>query len=243
MTRPGIGHNLPSTRDRARELIGNADRWTKERPEITSEEHAGIADDFVTQLRAARDDLEKDEKAERAPHEQEIEAIKLSYRDIRDMVAMALTDMLARSTKWLSFKSERAKREAEAKRKAADAAIVEAAQLAHQAQKPDATIEERLAAQRAEEHAEDAVAAASRPVGRARVRGDYSPRAMSLREYWHGEIDDPDLALAYYRKHDAIVARDLDPMIERAATRHASREKRVDAAPPGVRFVRTEKAQ
>lgn len=238
-----LGHNRPPPSDaleRAADLVANANRWRSERPEIADEEQAGKAQEFVTQLRLVRDDLEADQKTETEPYESLIYAIKLRYRDPRDLVRLALDGMQKLSTQWLDKVKARLQREADERRREAD----EAAQRANKAitaAVTERTVEADLAAQRATEEAVRLKKAAAKPVERPSVKGDYSNRAMGLRQFWHAEIINEQDALRSYAKHPKIREAALIA-VRRQANLDARSEKDASKAPKGVKFVATEKA-
>src|ERR1700716_655514 len=69
---PQPGHNQPPPSnglERAADLVGNANRWRGERPEIANDEQAGAAQTFVDQLRKVRDDLDAEQKEMVEPYE------------------------------------------------------------------------------------------------------------------------------------------------------------------------------
>jgi hypothetical protein len=240
---PQPGHNQPPPSDaleRAADLVSNANRWRSERPEIANEEQAGAASTFVEQLRKVRDDLEADQKAMTEPYESTIYAIKLRYRDPRDLVRLALDAMQKLSTQWLDKVKARLQREADERSAAAEEAQRKATTLASFA-KGEGTVEADLAAQRAVEEAARLKKAAAKPVERPSVKGDYSNRAMGLRQFWHAEITNEQDALRSYAKHPKIREAALIA-VRRQANLDARSEKDASKAPKGVAFVATEKA-
>jgi hypothetical protein len=240
---PGIGHNLPSAVDRADPLLANANRWRAERPEIDSEDIAKVGDDFIAQLRTLAADLEAEQDRETEPHEHEITAIKLRYRDVRAKVKLALDGMLAMASRWLVKKRDLDAAAAAEKKRIADEKIAEAVRLDEEANKAGASVEAQLAAQRAHEAAENSIRAAVAPPKRPRMKGDYSPRALGLVPRWHAEVDDVRLAFRHYGKIDQRLQADVEEAVKAAANRDARAKKREDAAPAGVRFVKRETAQ
>jgi hypothetical protein len=240
---PREGHNQPPPSDaleRAADLVANANRWRQERPEIANEEQAGAAQTFVDQLRKVRDDLDADQKTEIEPFDAIIFAIKLRYKDPRALVQLALVGMLQLTTAWLDKVKARKNREADDRRRAADEAI-ERANKAITAAVTDRTVEADLAAKRATEEAERLRKAAAKPVERPHVKGDYSNRAMGLRQFWHAEITNETDALRSYAKHPKIREAALIA-VKRQANLDARTEKDASKAPKGVAFIATEKA-
>ena len=241
--RPGIGHNQPTLDpvERMRELVANANRWSSERPEITDAELAGIAQDFLKQLRQNRDDLEASMKAERKPHDEAVAAIRVKYRDPLELIGIAINRMREKLAPWLKREQDRLDAEsAERARRARDAAAQ--ADAAREAAHQTGTVESELQAQRAAQQLEEAQRAAAKPVGRARVRGELSDRASSLRVTHFAAVIDEDKALRSYAKDPTVRAAALI-----VATRLASgiaRETRGDAnrCPAGFEFRKREVA-
>lgn len=239
LDRLGIGGNNPPPDPfaRADELIANANRWIAERPAITDAEMAGIAQDFMGQLRANRDALAAEMKAERKPHDDAIVAIRARYSTPLDLIGIALVRMGEKLAPWLRREQERlAAEERERKRAAAEAAAQ--AEAKRREAEQSGTVEAELEAQRAAKAQAVAEKAAAKAPERARVKGDLSPRAASLREYWHAEIIDEREAVRSFKGapevRTAMVAAALA-----LGSAMAKREKRADAAPPGFRFYST----
>jgi hypothetical protein len=239
---PSLGHNQPPPDpfDRADELIANANKWITERPEITDEEQAGACQLAIDQLRKVKEDLEADQKARREPLDLAIAALRIQFRDPLLKIGIAMTRLQEISGAWLSKKrdrlaAEKAEQEriAQEARDRANAAIVEAVTAP--------SIEADLLARRATEDAAKLSKLAAKPVPRAQVRGDYSEKAMSLHDYWHAEVTNEAAALRAYGKDPDVRKAALAKALQKASA--LAREKqRADAAPPGFRFWKTEKA-
>jgi hypothetical protein len=240
---PTLGHNQPPPDDpfdRADELVANANKWIKERPVIEDDEQAGACQLAIDQLRKVKEDLEADLKARRQPLDLAIAALRVQFRDPLELIGIAMTRLQEIGGAWLSKKRDRlaaeaAERERIAKvaRDRANAAITEAVTTQ--------SVEADLVARRATEDAMRASKAAAKPVPRAQVRSDYADKAMSLRATWHAEVTDEKAALKSYAK-DPDVRRVCLAEATRLATKLAREKKRADAAPPGFRFWKTEKA-
>ncbi|HLG44743.1 MAG TPA: hypothetical protein VKY24_00765 [Reyranella sp.] len=240
---PGIGHNQPPPDpiERMRDLVSTTNRWSAERPEIVDAEMAGVAQELLKQLRDNRDDLEAAMKAERAPFDLAIAAVRIRYRQPLELIGIAITRMRDKLGPWLKHEQDRLDTEAaERARLARDAAAQ--ADAAREAAQQDGTIESELEVQRAQQQLEEAQRAAAKPARRARVRGDLSDRASSLRVTHFAIVVDEDKALRSYGK---------DPTVRSAAlvvaTRLASalaRETKGDAkrCPAGFEFRRKEMA-
>lgn len=238
---PGLGHNLPPLLDRAAELVANVNRWRKERPAITSEEQAKIADDNITLLRAMRDELKAAQDEHCAPLEQALFIIKLGYKDPRALVKLALESMLALQTTWLEKKRDRLAAEAAERKRLADQAITTAVEAEALARRPGATVEQQLAATRLHEAADQATKAALTAPRRPRVKGDYSPRAMSLHSRWKARVIDEPAALRHFAKHPEIRAAALEA-ITAVASKMAKDCKGEGPPPPGTEFYNEEHA-
>jgi hypothetical protein len=119
---PGLGHNLPSEPsviERAADLVGNANRWISERPAIMNEDQAGIAQAFLDQLRACRDDLEAAQKEERRPPDEAIGAIRARFLDPLSKIGIAIDAMRQKSGEWLKKKQAAAEAAKAAEKQAA----------------------------------------------------------------------------------------------------------------------------
>lgn len=238
-----IGHNRPPADCilRAGDLVETANRWLAERPVLKSEEEAKLCDSYIGQLRDSRADLIAARNAERAPHEAALAAVNERYADPCELVEIALRRILPLATDWLQRlrdkqAAERARLQAEA-----DAAKRKAEQLQAEAERAGAPVQATLAAERAEEAAAKAASAAKWAPTKARVKGEYSDRAMSLHGYWSARIADEDKALAHYRDNEEVRAAALAACLK-IAKRQSRRIKDAAAAPPGVVFFVKEQA-
>lgn len=243
---PPLGHNKPpepSIIDRVRDLIGNCNRWLAERPAIIDADMAGAAQTFTEQLRAARDDLDVEQKALTQPHDDAIAAIKATFRDPRDMVKIALDAMGERNKAWLKRESDRLDAERLARLQAARDAAIAAEKADRAAQKPGASVEAQLAAQRASEAAEQAIDSAQRVPVRAQTRGDYASKAMSLHANWKARIVDADAALKHYAGDDDVRRAALDAVVKKATKLAKGVKGDQKHAPPGIHFWNDERAQ
>jgi len=240
---PGIGHNQrpPDPIGRMRDLIATANRWSAERPAITDSEMAGVAQELLKQLRDNRADLETAMKAAREPLDLAVAAIRVKYRDPLELIGIAITLMREKLAPWLNREQDRLDAEAtERAQQARDAAAQSDA--ARETASQSGTVEDELAAQRAEQQLAEARRSATKPVGRARVRGDLSDRASSLRVTHFAVVVDEEKALRSYGKEPSVRAAALI-----VATRLASalaRETKGDPkhCPAGFEFRRKEMA-
>jgi hypothetical protein len=243
MTDAGPGHNQPPSElfERNAELIANVNRWLKERPVIRTDEEGGLADDFIGQLRENRDDVEAALKAEREPLDAALFAVRAKYREPMELLDLSIRKLRAMATAFLEAKKARLAEEDRKRREAARAAQEEAERLSREAMKPGASVETTLAASRAHEAAEKAAAAATKGPKRARIKGDYSAKAMTLTTRWRAEVVDDVKALAHFAEHPEVRIAALEA-IRKVASAMARDLKDESAAPPGIKFVKEERA-
>lgn len=224
---------------RADALVANANRWIAERPEITDAEMAGIAGDFVKQLRENRDDLESAEKQERQPLDLAVAAIRVKYRTPLELIGIAYTRMQQKLKPWLDREQARLDAEAAERRRAA-AEIAAQAEAARKAADQSGTVESELAARDAAKAAAAANKVAFKPAAKARVKGDLSVKAMTMKVTHYAQVVDETDALRSFAKAPTVRSAAL---IE--ATRLASaiaRDAKGDASrcPKGFAFKQRE---
>jgi hypothetical protein len=216
----GMGHNLPPTeadvaRERVEGLVSAANRWARERPEITDAETAARANDFLEQLAAEAKKLELQRRAEKRPHEDAAKAVDARYRPLADMVGACKLVVTALHSAWLRREQDRLaieRRRKEAEAREAQRLADEAARKAAAA----ASVSDLIAASEAERAAKEASAAAAAVPERAQTRGQLSGRARSLKTTWHARVVDPYAAIRHYR--DRAEVREL---VERLANADA----------------------
>lgn len=238
------GHNLPpepTPRERAEALVANCNRWMVESPEIASAEQAGRLQGFIDQLRLARTDVEAELKARRAPHDAAIAGLKMAYHEPLNLLGIALAKAKGLADGWLGKEKTRLAREATERARAADEAAATAARAREAAERAGATVESAAVAAKAEADAAVAIEAASKPVGRAQIRGELSSRAMSQRAVWSAVITDEQKALRHYARHIEVRAAALEA-IRKIATREAKQIKSETGSPPGIAFRCDERA-
>jgi hypothetical protein len=253
---PPIGHNQPpepTLIERAAGRVANANRWLTERPEILDEDIAGKAQGFWDQLRGDRDDLEKAEKAEKKPLQDQIAAITKRYQQPRAAVVLAYELIGKVRQAWLLKKQAKIdegnrQREAEVRRKQdeADRLAHEAAEAAKA--KPGAdVIGTMIAAETAQREAAEAAKAAAKAPTRATDRGDFSARASGLRTLWDARIKptpegDSKARAAVEKEILTFFAKDPEgrgAMVESClviAKKRAKAAKRADVAAPGFEY-------
>ena len=207
----GPGHNLPTEAEatfdqlqaRTSTLVETANRWANERPEITNEEEAEKAGDFLDQLRKLGTDktgaIDKARLAEQKPHTDAVDAIRERYRPVKRAVEIAAKLMKAKLTVWLNKKDAEA---AEERRRADDVAR-KAREEAEEAKKraedgEGDVIGNTLRAEEAKKRAEDTDRAARRAQAGPKVSSAYGGRSKSLRSHTVVEIEDATKIPAKY---------------------------------------------
>src|SRR5262245_14791333 len=234
--RGGIGGNFPPEPviERADELVAATNRLIAEHRVVTDGDTAGRLDEFIKQLRQHRKAVEQQEKREREPHDRAAAEVRAKYKRPLMLLGQCLITAAQMATEYLVFKQARLDREAETRQRAADEAQARAERAAERAATAN-TIEAQIAVQQADEEADAARRLAEREPAKARVKGDLSNRAMSLRAYWSAQIVDETLALRHFAKHPEIRQAALIE-VKRLCNRLARELKDESKAPPGVRF-------
>lgn len=151
-----------------------------DKKEIASEEEAAKVTDFITGARKIASQIEKARETAKAPILESGRTLDAAYQKPASIIEASIKKMKALQTKWLQ-----AVRDAEEKRRAADAlaakqaADAAAAALAAAAARND--IAGEVEAQEAQEAAEKALAAAAAPVKTQAKSASGGGRTMSLR--------------------------------------------------------------
>lgn len=237
----GIGDNRPPDEidlliARADELVEAADDWR----EIANADAAARAADFITQLREARDDLEKAERKAKGPVQAALDAIRARFRRPTDGLEAAIKHIRGLSDVFLNAERERlAQKKAEAERQA-ELARQEAERLAAEAER-SGSLSGQLAARAAMDEVAELTEALDEIDTTPRIRGDLSGKVVSQRTVWGAEFADVKKARAYYLK-DEMVLNYLDALILKHASKLATATKDPKRAPPGIRFVTKTKA-
>lgn len=206
-----IGHNLPTEAEatfdqlsaRTSALVENANLWANERPEITNEEEAEKAGDFLDQLRKLGADkagqLDKARLTEQQPHTERVEIIRERYRPLKRSVEIAMKLMKGKLTVWLNKKdaeaAEERRRADEVARKAREDAERAAAETEHG---EGDVIGNTLRAEEAQKRAEETDKAARRAAAGPKVASAYGGRSKSLRSHTVVEIADATKIPAKY---------------------------------------------
>ena len=241
---PPRDHNRPPSEAilRTLDLIKAANAGIAATPMIRDAETAGRFQGFVDQLRDAKADLDAELAAERKPHDDAIAAIKARFADALALIELARTKLQPLLDNWLDTLRQRAEDQRQRKIEQAQELQAEADQLRALAERPNATIEQQLAARRAQEAATNALYVAQRRPTRAAIKGEFSNRAMSMRTYWAAQIVEPDIAIVHFRDHPDVRAAALGAILK-VCRKLAIEAKDEAKAPPGIKFVKTERAQ
>jgi hypothetical protein len=232
---PGLGHNQPPVdpldsdallarlQDEHRDLLTRfvelrqgAARFPKE---LTSEDQATRAVEFIAQCRTlagSNGAAEKAHKAEKAPYLACSRIVDIFFlgriKEFNDTVIAPLSAVLARYHE--KKRREQQQREAEQRRRAEEErrqAEAEAARLAAEAARAAQTDNRRAAielgaqADEAAGRAQQAQAIVEAPSAPTRIHGDYGATAYA-QERWFFEVTDPTLIpLGYLRTNDEVI--------------------------------------
>lgn len=241
---PPPDHNRPPSEAllRTDDLIKAANAALLTVHMIRDDETAGRFQGFVDQLRDAKTDLEAERSSATEPHDLAIAAIRLQYKDPLALIELARIRLQPLLDNWLQTLKQRAEDKRRAAAAEAQAKQAEADRATQMAEAAGSTIEQQLAARRAQEAATAAATKLKRAPARPAIRGEFSDRAMSLRTYWSASVDDEDAALEHFREHPEVRAAAL-AAIRKLCRNLAIQFKDEAQAPPGVRFIKSEKAQ
>jgi hypothetical protein len=237
MDREGIGGNRPPALESYEAHVVNANRWI-ERGEPKDEEQASMCQLAVDQLLAVRTALETDEASELQPYELVVESIKARYRVPLKLVNTAIDRVRALAGVWLAKQKQKAAEEALGRERAAIEAR-EKANLAIEAAVTARRSSTTLPPRRRPARALQAEKIAERPPPRARIKGDYASKAMSLQTRWSAQVIDEDLALKSYADNAIVRAAALES-IRKIASKEAVALKDKSKAKPGIEFVTKE---
>ncbi len=216
----------------ADERVANANRWLTERPEITDVDMADKAAFAIEQITATFNALDGQRLQEGRDFKKVQDA---KYANPLRLLELAKNKMVALRRQWLLKEQarldiERAAAEAEAKRKADEAAKAKVAAEALTAPL-QAVLESELTAQAAQEAAEKAAAIPER----ATIKGALSSKATGLRTVWLARITNRAEAFRHY-KADPVLLAAIDEAMLRLATKDAVAAKDTTKAPAGVEF-------
>lgn len=232
-TLPGLGHNTDEAltlKMRAEDLLDAADKWDKERPEITDQEMADKAAAFISQINGARKDLDNQRKQRKQPHLDAAKAVDDDYRVHLDLLEKAKKALAARLDRFLREQQEKKRRaEEEARRKAE-----EGARKAAEAAASASSYREQAAAEEAKRRAEQAEAEAKRVADqKVGARHAGMSRSMGLRTYKVAVIEDRGKFLRSLKD---------DPKLEEFLQSRAQQLVREGKTPAGVRVDTEQRA-
>lgn len=209
--RPLPGNNNPPEAEaifdqlqaRTNALIENANLWANERPEITSEDEAEKAGDFLDQLRKLGIDktgaIDKARFAEQQPHTDKVAAVREKYKPIKRSVEIAIKLMRDKLTPWLEKKRLAQEAEQRAAERAAAKARETAERAAAEAEHGEGdVIGNTMRAEEAQKQATEADKAARRAQAGPKVASAFGGRAKTLRLRMVVEIDDATKIPAKY---------------------------------------------
>lgn len=245
--RHGIGGNKPPEPTEferltpiANERIDTANRWMTERPEITSAEMADKAAGFEAQLRGTWREMDDARRAEKKPLEEQLKAIDARYNPFLRLLDSAKNMILDRRNAWLRAEEkrlaeERMAAEVAARRQREEAEIARRRAEEAERQAGADALRAKLAAEDAARRAAQLEQAAAKMPEKAAIKGDYTPRAVSLHAKWTAVVTDEKEALKHYGKDPVVRRAALDAALKLAQAQ-AKVAKSKDAAPPGFRF-------
>lgn len=219
---------------RVSSLIEATNAWTKEVPQITSDEQAARAEDLLTQIREEDSAVEEARKAARKPHDDAVKIIQAKFTPLCDKLAVCTSLLKRLKAAWLAVLEERqaaerhrteeAARKAAAEAEAARRKLEEAKGPAVQSQ-----LEADIAEQRAEEAAETARRAAR---ARPQVVGELGGRASGFRVHYSAKIVERRKVLDWYQGHPQVAE-----VIQQLADAEA-RDLKERFAVPGAQLVK-----
>jgi hypothetical protein len=231
----------------ADERIDTANKWLTERKEIADAEQADKANFFLSQIDATFKALDRRRIDEKNAFLAEQDKVYKTPLSLLERAKKALGDM---RRAWLKKEEDRLaeeKRQAEAAAEAARKAAAEAAARAEAEAKKKGgdVLRAQHAAEEAAAKAEEVAAQAEAVPEKAQIKGAYSAKATGLRDVWSAEVTDLSLAFKHYNAKSnpnrTILAAAIEEAITGIANAEAKRIKDVDAAPPGIKFIKERK--
>jgi hypothetical protein len=235
----GIGHNqspYETMKTRVASLIENANRWLKERPEITDEDMAAKCNDFVTQLTQQGKAIEKERGEANKPHREAQTANNKKYGTLTELIDASKVLMKAKLGPWLIQKEkERQEAEREAEETALEAMkLAEETAAALEAEGAQ-TVEQVIEAKEAKDTADAAVKEASRvSKSTVAISSDVGGSARGLATKWFSKITDEDKAFKHFRDHPKM--KDLIVELAGASARNPASREANDEAVTGVKI-------
>lgn len=225
--------------ERASKFLAGVDVWA-ERKEITTDDLAARANDFLTGAKRLLSEAEEARKAEKQPHLDAGRAVDESWAALKTRIEKVIGVVRPMIDAFAKAKAARQRAEAEAARKRAEDAARqarEAEEAAKNAMTPSARIEaeERVAAaQQAQEHEQRKAERASAPVKIASATGLANNRG--LKTIRKAKIVSLGAALAHYKNNPALA--DAILTLANADLRHSPTVDGVKRIPtiPGIEF-------
>jgi len=238
----GIGHNMapapiiPDTiRAKVQDFTDGAGAWL-DLKELTSNEQAEKATDFVNGARAVWKAVDEARKAAKKPHDDAGKAVQEAFKPLLTKLELAAKKVGELQTAWLRAERDRAEALRRQQEAEADRAAEEAARRAREAEARndiDGMVEAEAAALRAEKDAK----AASKPVAAWAGSATGAGRTVSLRTTWFAEVVNINHAFVAYRDRPEV--REL---LERLATADVRAQQGEKIAPQGFTLRKQEKA-
>lgn len=203
---PPIGHNNPpepTPLEAAKELISlldvEASAWFDGEP-IKNQKQADEVARLIDAARKAKQQFDKDRKAEKQPHDEAAKAVDAAWKPVIADAERILEIAKAAQTPWLIRLDEEKREREEAARKEAEAKAAEARRLA---QESDGSLAAAKARDAAIEEAKAAEAAAQRAANeKAAAKGAGMSRAIGLRTTWRSIVEDRRAILNHIAKTD-----------------------------------------
>lgn len=217
----------------ADERIDTAEKWLTERPEITDAEMADKASFFITQVAATHKALDDQRLEEGRAFKAAQEA---KYSKPLSMLVSAKDKLTKLRRAWLLKEEARLEAERKAREEAARKAAEEVERARIAAEKSKSPLRAEAALEEAQQRAEEAAAAVEQVPEKAQIRGQYTTKAVGLREVWGAEIVDFTQAFKTYKKRPEVVNAIKDAM-EKVAKADAQKAKDINAAPAGVKYT------
>lgn len=229
-----IGHNS-GLEIRQAELLETGKKWFDQYPKIESQNVSDICSSFIAQVRDYKKEVEASRKALKEPILEQGRSIDAYHKGLTtplEKIEQALKDRQTLFLQEEQRKIDAARRaaEEEARKQAEEAARIE--QQAAEANTFDAL----QAAEEAKAKAEAAAKVAQSADTRAKAKGDFANKAMSLRTSYHAEITDFAAALNHYKNHPSV-----REAVQKAADNEA-RTTKGTVSIPGVKVSTTQQA-
>lgn len=237
-----IGHNNPPLDDplealkaRADELKQAAAVWLDERPTITDQDMCDRAADYRAQIKALAKACDEKRTELVKPLNDKVKLINTDYKAVPKLLE-AVDKMLGQ--RMAPFLEEQRRKIEEAQRKAREEAEAakRAAEEAQRAAEEQGSLAALEAAQAAEAEAKEAKRqAAEANKQRAGAKGQYAPRAQSIRRSYSAKITDYRQALEHF-----AYSEEVKEAVQLAADR-AAKQHKLELNVPGVEVIEDKK--